>query len=140
MKYHAFMIVSLVFSVRIKICNSLQFHAKNDFRENKLLLENTQPFLSKETNWVLMVKSFVGTSPVRNEFGIRMVNSFKVIISNKFQKHSKKYLPQFLQFQFKSRAGFENIHIPSSNHFNDSCWSRCPPLGYDLRYSIMRLN
>ena len=54
-----------------------------------------------------MVKSFVGTSPVRNEFGIRMVNSFKVIISNKFQKHSKKYLPQFLQFQFKIGQGLK---------------------------------
>ena len=36
------MTVSLVLSVCIKICKNWQFHVKNDFWQNKLLLENAQ--------------------------------------------------------------------------------------------------
>ena len=63
---------------KIKICKSLNFHVKNGFSQNKLLLENAQLCLSKGTNWILIRNSFVGTTPVRKAFGIRMVNSLKL--------------------------------------------------------------
>ena len=50
MKYYTFMIVSLVFSVCIKICKNLYVQEKNDFWKNKLLLENAQFCLCKRIN------------------------------------------------------------------------------------------
>ena len=41
------MIMSLIFSVCIKVCKNLLFHGRNAFSQNKLLLENAQLGLPK---------------------------------------------------------------------------------------------
>ena len=74
-KYHTFMIVSLVFSVCTKIWRNLEPHTKNDFWQNKLLLQNAQLCMSKWTNCILMDNYFEGTRPVRRVFVVRVVNS-----------------------------------------------------------------
>ena len=73
-KYHTFPIDSLVFSMVFKICKNLQFHAKNKFWPNNLVLQNAQLCLSKKTNWILTGNSYVGIPPIIKAFGIRMVN------------------------------------------------------------------
>ena len=75
LEIYTFMIVSLVFSVCVKICKRLHFHAENVFWQNKVLLENVKLGLSKGKIWILMRNYFLGTQLLRNAFVIRMVNS-----------------------------------------------------------------
>ena len=94
---------------KIKICKNLKFHVKNDFWQNKLLLENAQLCLSKGTNWILMGNSFVGTPPVRKAFGIRMVNSLKLSLPEHFKNTENNISHNF--YSFNLTVGFLKMHI-----------------------------
>ena len=109
MKYHTFILVSLVFSVSTKICNNLWFHAKNDFWQNKLLFENTQLCFSKGLNWILMGNSFVGTLPVRKAFCIGMVNFQKFSFPAHFRNTVNNISHSF--YSLSSTVGLKKMYI-----------------------------
>ena len=84
---------------KIKICKKLKFHVKNDFSQNKLLLENVQLCLSKGTNWILMGNPFVATPPVRKAFCNRVVNSLKLSFPAHFKNIKNNISHNFYSFK-----------------------------------------
>ena len=91
------------------MCKKLKFHVKNDFSQNKLLLENAQLCLFKGTNWILMGNSFVGTPPVRKAFGIRVVNSLKLSFPAHFKNTENNISHNF--YSFNLTAGLLKMYI-----------------------------
>ena len=91
------MIVSLVFSMCIKVCKNLYFHVKTYFWPNKLLLKNEQLSLSKGKNWILVGSFYESTPQLRKALGIRMVNSLKLSF-HAHLKNTVKHIPTVSSF------------------------------------------
>lgn len=107
MKYHTFMIVSLVSSVCIGIFKTCSFIQRMIYDKRKCCLKIHNFVCPK--GWILMGKSLVGIPPVRTAFGIKIVNSYKL----SFPTHSRNAVNYISHsfYSLKLTAGLIKMYI-----------------------------
>ena len=107
LKYHTFMIVSLVSSVCIGIFKTCSFIQRMIYDKRKCCLKIHNFVCPK--GWILMGKSLVGIPPVRTAFGIKIVNSYKL----SFPTHSRNAVNYISHsfYSLKLTAGLIKMYI-----------------------------